>query len=65
VNIPSGCELQGSWTDTNTPAMAERGLIIRDVIPNSLRSQHGELAGYMRCAEADFGVQGRDRAPLG
>ena len=53
-------ELQRSWTGKNTPAMKERGDIIRNVIPNGLIGNLHGLAAHMAAGGSDLSVEGRD-----
>ena len=53
-------ELQPDWSDRNTPAMQERGVLIRDVIPEWLRTLEPRLATALGPCGYDFDVEGRD-----
>ena len=53
-------ELQAEWSGSNTPAMQERGRLIRDEIPEWLRSLAPRLGAALGPCGDDFDVQGRD-----
>ncbi|WP_255345830.1 MrcB family domain-containing protein [Streptomyces chartreusis] len=57
-------ELQPSWTATNTEEMQERGVIIRQSLPDLLRVESGRLSTELGIPLADFGVEGRDGTGL-
>lgn len=53
-------ELQAEWSADNTPAMQERGELVRDALPTALRRFTPELATKLNIGEEDVGVGGRD-----
>ncbi|WP_406178676.1 MrcB family domain-containing protein [Streptomyces canus] len=57
-------ELQPSWTATNTEAMQERGVFIRQKLPYLLRADRALLAGALGVSPGDLGVEGRDGTGL-
>jgi len=56
--------LQPEWEAANTPAMARRGLLIRNEIPTWLRKQAPMLASAAGLDPVDFGAEGRDATGL-
>ncbi|MER7412604.1 MrcB family domain-containing protein [Streptomyces cacaoi] len=57
-------DLQPSWTAANTEAMQERGLIIRQQLPDLLRDDSAQLSDLLGVDLGDFGVEGRDGTGL-
>ncbi|MER5938432.1 DUF3578 domain-containing protein [Streptomyces sp. NPDC001928] len=57
-------ELQPSWTAINTAEMHERGVIIRQSLPDLLRAEEGRLTTELGIPLADFAVEGRDGTGL-
>lgn len=57
-------ELQPSWTATNTEAMQERGVIIRQQLPDLLREDMARLSAALSVSLDDLGVEGRDGTGL-
>ncbi|KUN60614.1 hypothetical protein AQJ54_35930 [Streptomyces griseorubiginosus] len=57
-------ELQPSWTAANTEEMHERGVIIRQLIPDLLRAEEGPLSTELGVPLDDFTVKGRDGTGL-
>jgi len=53
-------ELQAEWSAENTPAMQERGGLVRDSLPNALRHLTPAFATRLNAPEGDVGVVGRD-----
>jgi hypothetical protein len=58
--IDSVLALQGEYSSANTPAMARRGRLIRDEIPQSLALIAAPLAAATGLAAHDFLIEGRD-----
>ena len=57
-------ELQPSWTATNTEAMRERGVVIRQHLPDLLRTDSGRLTAALNVSPDGLGVEGRDGTGL-
>ncbi|WP_436980356.1 MrcB family domain-containing protein [Streptomyces sp. enrichment culture] len=57
-------ELQSSWTATNTEEMQERGLIIRQQLPDHIRADDAWLSAALGVSVGDLGVEGRDGTGL-
>ncbi|WP_405673399.1 DUF3578 domain-containing protein [Streptomyces canus] len=57
-------ELQPSWTATNTDEMQERGVIIRQQLPELLRADGARLSVALGVSLDDLGVEGRDGTGL-
>ena len=57
-------DLQPTWVATNTDDMQERGLIIRQQLPDLLRAHGARLAAALGIALDDLGVEGRDGTVL-
>src|SRR5258706_953770 len=53
-------ELQSHWSDANTPAMEERGYLIRHSIPDWLEAFRDQLASAIHPFGADLTFEGRD-----
>lgn len=53
-------ELQDEWSAENTPAMRERGELVRIALPAALRLLTPELSEKLNIDEADVGIVGRD-----
>jgi hypothetical protein len=53
-------DLQPSWSNTNTPAMQRRGILIRQAIPRWLEGHIGALSSLLGPAGLDCEVEGRD-----
>ncbi|WP_165410110.1 MrcB family domain-containing protein [Rhizobium ruizarguesonis] len=53
-------ELQSEWSAQNTPAMQERGQLVRDALPAALRTLVPQLSDALNIAERDVGIVGRD-----
>lgn len=53
-------ELQTSWSKENTPAMIERGILIRETIPAELQANAAALQARLGEFGGDFKTQGRD-----
>ena len=53
-------ELQRHWSDANTPAMEERGHLIRHNIPNWFESFRDDLSSAIQPFGADLTFEGRD-----
>ncbi len=53
-------ELQLEWSAENTPAMQERGQLVRDALPAALRAFVPQLAAALGIPEGDVGIVGRD-----
>ncbi|MER5382233.1 DUF3578 domain-containing protein [Streptomyces sp. NPDC002688] len=57
-------ELQPSWTATNTEEMQERGVVIRQQLPDLLRRDGARLSDVLGVSLDDLGVEGRDGTGL-
>ncbi|MEA1844974.1 MrcB family domain-containing protein [Agrobacterium tumefaciens] len=53
-------ELQSEWSANNTPAMQERGQLVRDTLPTSLRRLIPQISAVLDVAQDDVGIVGRD-----
>jgi hypothetical protein len=53
-------ELQSLWSSKRTPEMGERGELIRNRIPEQLRSYEVKLSSAVGVPVSDFFVEGRD-----
>jgi hypothetical protein len=51
-------ELQAQYESNSTPAMSERGILVRDDVPNWIRGHGAELAERLEID--DFFAEGRD-----
>lgn len=56
--------LQREWTPQNTPAMRERGELIRDAMPGWLREHAQTLASSIGIPQDDLLIEGRDGTGL-
>ncbi|MFF4040671.1 MrcB family domain-containing protein [Streptomyces sp. NPDC001816] len=57
-------ELQPSWTAANTEKMQERGVIVRQLLPDLLRADGDRLSTALGISLDDLGVEGRDGTGL-
>jgi len=57
-------ELQTDWTSENTRPMQERGRLIRNAIPTSLKAWRGSLSKSLGDYADSFAVEGRDGTGL-
>lgn len=57
-------ELQPAWTATNTGEMQERGVIIRQQLPDLLRADGERLSAALGVSLDDLGIEGRDGTGL-
>lgn len=57
-------DLQQLWTARTTPAMEERGRLIRRQLPEKLRAVLPQLASALGVEEAELGIEGSDGAGL-
>src|SRR5689334_21904387 len=56
--------LQPTWNSRNTPAMVERGTVVRHEIAGWLRDHGDALASAIRIPAEDFFPEGRDATGL-
>ena len=56
------CELQPQFNAHNTPAMQERGVLIRDTLPAELRAMLPQIRAAMDNVVDDLQVEGKDGA---
>ena len=54
------CELQPSYSPTNTPEMKERGKLIRDALANELRGMLPRISTVVGDAAPDLSVDSSD-----
>jgi hypothetical protein len=64
TEIEQVLDFQTAWTSKNTPAMVERGVLIRDDIPNWMRSRTAEMFGNLPEHFQDLWSEGRDGTGL-
>ncbi|MFC8200294.1 MrcB family domain-containing protein [Streptomyces sp. NPDC057298] len=57
-------ELQPSWTATNTEEMQQRGVIIRQQLPDLLRAGGARLSAELGTSLDNLGIEGRDGTGL-
>lgn len=57
-------ELQPSWTAANTEEMKARGVVIRQELPEFLRTHGPALADALGTPHDNLGVEGRDATGL-
>lgn len=57
-------QLQGAWASANTPEMKERGKIIRDNVPSSIKANLPALVSKLGSYGETFAVEGRDGTGL-
>ncbi|QND51829.1 DUF3578 domain-containing protein [Phyllobacterium sp. 628] len=53
-------DLQAEWSSDNTPAMQERGGLVRNSLPIALRRFTPQFSTILDISEADIGIVGRD-----
>jgi hypothetical protein len=53
-------ELQTEWSSDNTPAMQERGDLVRNKLPAAFRRFTPQFSAILNVGEADVGIVGRD-----
>ncbi|GBR18755.1 MrcB family domain-containing protein [Asaia spathodeae] len=58
------CALQPAYSSQNTSPMKERGILIRQTLPQELRALHDEFAAALGPFGADLSFEGRDGTGL-